>query len=116
LFRDERTRPLPGLWFPPAALPVGVFLAVRTSVPTTISIAVVAFAAHAARARMAVDVNDVDGSSVIAGGATTANFPQAARNFRRSASEAISLSEWNMELSYGAGHAGKFDLNVRQVI
>ena len=47
---------------------------------------------------MAVEVNDVDNSSVIAGGVTTANFPQAARNFRRSASDAVSLSGWGMEL------------------
>jgi hypothetical protein len=49
---------------------------------------------------MAVDVNDVDNSIVIAGGVTTANFPQAARNFRRSAPEAVSLSGWDMELSF----------------
>jgi hypothetical protein len=43
---------------------------------------------------MAVEVNDVDNSSVIAGGVTTANFPQAAGNFRRSARAAVSLSGW----------------------
>ena len=37
---------------------------------------------------MAVEVKDVDKSIVIAGGVTTANFPQVARNFRRSASDA----------------------------
>jgi hypothetical protein len=40
----------------------------------------------------AVEFKDVDNSSVIAGGVTTANFPQAARNFRRSAAEAASAS------------------------
>jgi hypothetical protein len=34
---------------------------------------------------MAFEVRDVDNSIVIAGGVTTANLPQAARNFRRSA-------------------------------
>jgi hypothetical protein len=47
---------------------------------------------------MAVEVKDVDNNIVIAGGVTTANFPQAARNFRRSAPEAVSLSGWGMEL------------------
>ena len=42
---------------------------------------------------MAVEVKDVDKSIVIAGGVTTANFPQAARNFRRSASDADSFFE-----------------------
>jgi hypothetical protein len=39
---------------------------------------------------MAVEFNDVDNSNVIAGGVTTANFPQAARNSRRPAVEAAS--------------------------
>jgi hypothetical protein len=33
---------------------------------------------------MAVEFSDVDKSIVMAGGVTTANFPQVARNFRRS--------------------------------
>jgi hypothetical protein len=41
---------------------------------------------------MAVEFKDVDSRSVTAGGVTTANFPQAARNFRRSAAEATSAS------------------------
>jgi hypothetical protein len=55
-------------------------------------------------AMTAVEVNDVDNSSVIAGGVTTANFPQAARNFRRSA-EAVSLSGSSMEFSFGLQNA-----------
>jgi len=35
---------------------------------------------------MALDVNDVDSSSVIAGGVTTANLPQVFKNSRRSSS------------------------------
>jgi hypothetical protein len=54
-----------------------------------------------------VEFKDVDNSSAIAGGVTTANFPQAARNFRRSAAEAASASfiglgncRLDMELSF----------------
>jgi hypothetical protein len=49
---------------------------------------------------MAVEVKDVDNNSVIAGGVTTANFPQAARNFRRSAPEVVSFSGWGMDRSF----------------
>jgi hypothetical protein len=51
---------------------------------------------------MAVEFSDVDNSSVIAGGVTTANFPQAARNFRRSAAEAASASFIGLGIS-GSG-------------
>jgi hypothetical protein len=40
----------------------------------------------------AVECKDVDNSAVIAGGVTTANLPQVARNFRRSAAPATSTS------------------------
>jgi hypothetical protein len=51
----------------------------------------------------AVEVKDVDNSSVIAGGVMTANFPQEARNFRRSAAAATSalFSGLAMGLSFG---------------
>jgi hypothetical protein len=48
----------------------------------------------------AVEVKDVDNSSVIIGGVMTANFPQEARNFRRSAASA-SFSGLAMGLSFG---------------
>jgi hypothetical protein len=53
---------------------------------------------------MAVEFKEVDNSSVIAGGVTTANFPQEARNFRRSAAAAASPSSMGlgMELSFAA--------------
>jgi hypothetical protein len=53
---------------------------------------------------MAVEFKEVDNSSVIAGGVTTANFPQEARNFRRSAAAAASASSMGlgMELSFAA--------------
>src|SRR3954469_19813962 len=38
---------------------------------------------------IAVDFNDVDRSIVIAGGVTAANFPQVARNLRRSSSAIV---------------------------
>jgi hypothetical protein len=41
---------------------------------------------------MAVEFNDVDKSIVIAGGVTTANLPQLARNFRRSSSSGAPVS------------------------
>jgi hypothetical protein len=41
---------------------------------------------------MAVEFNDVDKSIVIAGGVTTANLPQLARNFRRSSSTGVTVS------------------------
>jgi hypothetical protein len=64
---------------------------------------------------LAVEFKDVDNSSVIAGGVTTANFPQAAKNFRRSAEEAASASfiglgncGLDMELSlFAAGTASQ---------
>src|SRR4051794_25924592 len=40
---------------------------------------------------MAVELSEVDSSSVIAGGVTTANFPQAAMNLRRSLSASVEL-------------------------
>jgi hypothetical protein len=40
-------------------------------------------------AAMAVELSDVERRRVMAGGVTVANFPQAARNFRRSSSVAI---------------------------
>ena len=39
---------------------------------------------------IAVEFNDVDRSIVIAGGVTAANFPQVARNLRRSSSALVS--------------------------
>ncbi|OCK56980.1 hypothetical protein LMTR3_15340 [Bradyrhizobium sp. LMTR 3] len=39
---------------------------------------------------IASEVKVVDNNNVIAGGVTAANFPQAARNFRRSASASFS--------------------------
>jgi hypothetical protein len=41
---------------------------------------------------MAPQINEVDNSMMMLGGVTTANFPQAARNFERSATEAASVS------------------------
>jgi hypothetical protein len=41
---------------------------------------------------MAVEFSEVDNNSVIAGGVTTANFPQAAKNFRLSSMRADSRS------------------------
>jgi len=43
-------------------------------------------------AAMAPEINEVDNSMMMLGGVTTANFPQAARNFERSATEAASVS------------------------
>jgi hypothetical protein len=41
---------------------------------------------------MAVEFSDVDSSIVMAGGVTTANLPQFARNFRRSSSSGVPVS------------------------
>jgi hypothetical protein len=41
---------------------------------------------------MAVELSDVDKSIVMAGGVTTANLPQLARNFRRSSSSGVPVS------------------------
>jgi hypothetical protein len=41
---------------------------------------------------MAVEFSDVDKSIVMAGGVTTANLPQRARNFRRSSSSGVPIS------------------------
>jgi hypothetical protein len=51
-----------------------------------------------------VEVKDVDNSIVIVGGVMTANFPQEARNFRRSAAAATSasFSGLAMGLSFGS--------------
>jgi hypothetical protein len=52
---------------------------------------------------MAVEVSEVDNKSVIAGGVTTANLPQAAKNFRLSSIEADSRSlGFDICLSLGA--------------
>jgi hypothetical protein len=55
--------------------------------PPTTSVAVVSFAA----VPPAVHVSQVDSNRVIVGGVTTANFPQPARSFRRSASGRFSF-------------------------
>jgi hypothetical protein len=41
---------------------------------------------------MAVEFSDVDKSIAMAGGVTTANLPQLARNFRRSSSSGVPQS------------------------
>jgi len=51
----------------------------------------------------AVEVKDVDNSNVIAGGVMTANFPQEARNFRRSAAEAASASFSGLAMGLSLG-------------
>ena len=64
----------------------------------------------------AVDVKEVDNSIVIAGGVMAANFPQEARNFRRSVAAATSalFSGFAMRLSFGltAGPNKAADINT----
>jgi len=59
---------------------------------------------------MAVEFKLVDKRSVIAGGVTTANLPHAVRNFRRSASEAASVTFSGMELSFRGGSPGRYPI------
>jgi hypothetical protein len=60
-------------------------------------------------AMTAVEVKDVDNSSVIIGGVMTANFPQEARNFRRSAAAATSASFSGLAMGLSFGLTAKTD-------